>query len=198
MSEEVVFDADQAVTYNHEVNEPFRKYRAVEALSSTSATRLPVSGPTMTNPLQSAEKKSLATISLLSSPLPNPRFSTSNLTQSNSSTTTPVAITVPSSSSFSKCPEKPTFLASTAFHVAETSFELVKNSVEKAFTTLEDDYDWSYFKDEYLVSASFAVSLAYILSLLTIFFYCIYSGNASISKDQIYVNCMYLVTGIHD
>ena len=178
MSEEVIFDADQAVTYNHEVNEPFRKYRAVEALSSTSATRLPVTDPTTINPLQSAEKKSLASISLLSSPLPTQRSSTPSLNQSNS--TTHVTITVPSSSSsFSKCPEKPTFLSSTAFHAAETSFELVKNNVEKALETLEDDYDWSYFKDEYLVSVSFAIELAFLPPLLTHDLIFVYSGNAS-------------------
>jgi hypothetical protein len=55
-----------------------------------------------------------------------------------------------------KCPEKPCFLSSTCFHAYESNYDNVKLLVEKALHTL-DDYDWSYFESECMVSGFVAL-----------------------------------------
>jgi hypothetical protein len=94
------------------------------------------------------------------------------------------------SSNFSiKCPEKPCFLSNTSFHTYESSYDKVKQLVEKALDTL-DDYDWSYFESECMVSAvvplfeEFRVNVSSFFFFLFAFSYPLISGNANIFKDH--------------
>lgn len=140
MSSELGFlTGESAVTYN-EFAGPAPKYRAVESFThdmgnfsilspSLIKQQTPIGGT-----IDLSEPGKLSIHSTTPSRLPVSKAQ--------------IQPTSPSASI--KCPEKPCFLSNTTFHCSESNYDIVKESVEKALTSLED-YDWSYFKDDCMV-----------------------------------------------
>jgi hypothetical protein len=138
MSDELGYiTGDTAVTYNQEFTGQFSKYRAVESFSDTGRFSLITphgSSAGFHNNHHHNEKLQLSTPGRL------PVSKLQPLPASPSSAT-------------HKCPEKPFFLSNTTFHCSESNYDMVKASIERALSTLEE-YDWSYFPNDCMVRAS--------------------------------------------
>jgi hypothetical protein len=71
-----------------------------------------------------------------------------------------------SQASSSRCSEKPLFIQkNTSFYLQQVDYDLIKNSVEKALQSVENDYDWNYFEkndqNEHMVRLPSCLSLSF-------------------------------------